>query len=167
MPREKRQTLLSVERLKEVLLYCPISGEWTWKTSIQRQHKAGSSAGWNRKDGYRLIGIDGETHYAHRLAFLWMTGGWPTDEVDHIDRNPSNCAWSNLRIVNRQLNTWNQGAQSTNTSGVKGVSFHQRDRMWIAQIYVSGKVISKWFKTKDEAISFRQQLEETYRKAAA
>lgn len=44
---------------------------------------------------------------AHRLAFLYMTGSYPTFEVDHFDRNKSNNAFDNLKDVTHKDNMKN------------------------------------------------------------
>ena len=68
-----------------------------------------------------------------------MTGDWPEAEIDHIDGNPSNNAWSNLRAVNSQENNRNKRRPNTNKSGRIGVSWNERRRKWRARICVCGK----------------------------
>jgi hypothetical protein len=59
-----------------------------------------------------------------------MTGSWPTHEVDHRDRNPSNNAWSNLREATPSQNTANRACGR----GVRGVSWCKRAQKWRATI---------------------------------
>jgi hypothetical protein len=80
------------------------------------------------------MGIDGLNQYAHRLAWLWMIGEWPAEEIDHIDGNPLNNRWKNLRLATRGENQFNRGADYTNTSGYKGVTYHKQCRKWVARI---------------------------------
>lgn len=65
-----------------------------------------------------------------------MTGEWPKDQIDHIDCNPSNNKWANLRPAKNQENASNQRAPRNNTSGVKGVSWSKQERKWVASIRV-------------------------------
>jgi hypothetical protein len=66
--------------------------------------------------------------YLHRLIMLAEFGYdkvWDYDyNVDHIDRNPFNCQKYNLRLVNKQQNTWNRNKQKRN-HGYIGVQ-HQK-----------------------------------------
>lgn len=75
--------------------------------------------------------IDNRKHYGHRLAFLYMTGSIPA-RVDHIDGNPSNCRWANLRAATQSENMANTGIGSRNKSGFKGV--HWENGRWCASI---------------------------------
>ena len=91
---------LTADRLREVLDYDPATGVFTCRVSRggRRGGSIGSVAGRIRKrDGYIVIMVDREDYAAHRLAFLWMTGEWPPDCVDHINRNTGDNKWSNLR----------------------------------------------------------------------
>lgn len=84
----------------------------------------------NRDGGSKL-------YKAHRVAWLLMTGEWPEHEIDHIDTNPTNNAWSNLRLANRSENCMNRNRQANNTSGYKGVSSHGSG--FRAQIWRDGR----------------------------
>jgi hypothetical protein len=100
--------------------------------------------------GYVLVGVDGPQYLAHRLAWLYMTGAWPDAEVDHIDGNRANNAWSNLRLASRSQNIANSGLRVTNTTGFKGV-FKARKK-FNAKITVNYKSVNLGnFDTKEEA----------------
>jgi hypothetical protein len=70
----KTQTL-TLERLKETVSYNPETGEFVW-IARGRGIRTGRPAGSTDK-GYRLIIIDGVSHYAQRLAWFWVHGKWP------------------------------------------------------------------------------------------
>lgn len=134
---------LSAEHLRSLLDYDPLTGDWTWRVDRKtgrgagRLHiAAGSKAGTlSAEKGYRKIGIDGRRYWAHRLAFLWMTGEWPAQHVDHIDGDGGNDAWQNLRDVSRSVNMQNRRhACADSASGILGVSFNKSRSKWVAQL---------------------------------
>jgi hypothetical protein len=129
--------MLTQQRLKEVLRYDPATGEWTWINPNSNRVKAGDAAG-TYTHGYRKITVDGKRYYAHRLAWLYMTGSWPGECIDHRDVAPAKNAWTNIREATRQQNQANKPRQINNTSGYKGVSKYKRGK-WRAVIHVSGK----------------------------
>jgi hypothetical protein len=131
-------TKLNASRLREVLSYDPETGAFTWLVSTARHRRIGDVAGCV-KDGYRQIGIDGRRYRAHRLAWLWMTGEWPSAEIDHINGDPADNRIANLRPATSSQNKANARKRSRNTSGWKGVSWHARDRKWRAMIGVAGR----------------------------
>lgn len=59
---------------------------------------------------------------AHRVAYILMIGCWPEGAIDHIDGDPFNNVWTNLRIATKAQNTQNSKLRSDNTVGYKGVS---------------------------------------------
>lgn len=83
-----------------------------------------------RADGSRT------TIRMHRLL-LGLTD--PTIKTDHRDGDGLNNRRANLRACTQAENLRNQGAHTDNMSGYKGVSWHKRSGMWIAQIQVNWK----------------------------
>jgi hypothetical protein len=117
--------MITYERVHELLDYDPKTGIFTWKVG-RGGRRFGRVAGNKRSDGYIKIQIDGRSYLAHRLAWLYIYGYLPEHDVDQIDRDPSNNRIDNLREVSRTCNLRNCGNHSSNTSGVKGVSFHKQ-----------------------------------------
>ena len=58
--------------------------------------------------------------------------------VDHINGDKLNNNINNLRYATNQENQRNAKLSIKNTSSVKGVSFHKRDKKWQAQITIDG-----------------------------
>jgi hypothetical protein len=113
--------------------------------------RAGDVAG-NSSDGrYVVIQIDGRSYYAHRLAWFYVHGAWPSI-VDHVNRNGLDNRLSNLRAATKSLNAVNSPLAASNTSGHRGVYWSKRNGKWLAKIKVAGK--EKYiglFNDKDEA----------------
>ncbi len=134
-----KQWKITQRRLKQILQYVPETGYWLWKIQANQGVPEGSVAGYIKKDGYRYITVDGEKIKASRLAFLYMEGYFPEHFVDHINRRTHDDSWNNLRHVTSRCNTINSKKPSTNTSGVKGVSFIKKTKKWKAAISLYNK----------------------------
>ncbi|MCS5736858.1 HNH endonuclease, partial [Herbiconiux daphne] len=98
----------------------------------------GDTAGYIRSDGYIGIGVDGDEHLAHHLAFLYMTGSIP-EFVDHANHIRHDNRWVNLRECSLQENNHNRGMDSRNTSGIKGVSWNKHAKKWSAYVNLNKK----------------------------
>jgi hypothetical protein len=118
--------MITQERLRELAHYCPETGQFTHLQSKGRK-RAGDIAGSLRRDGYVYVMFDGHRTMAHRFAWLYMTGEWPAQEIDHLDGNKANNTFVNLRQVSRRTNTENQrNAKRTSITGLLGVRSHGR-----------------------------------------
>lgn len=126
-------SILTAAYLREVLFYNQDTGVFTWVKKVNQKCRVGSVAGYFCKHiGYVLIHVNGRKYRAHRLAWLYMTGGWPDLMVDHKDRNTANNVWSNLRLATAVENGRNRSANRSSKSGVIGVSWCEVRQQWRA-----------------------------------
>jgi hypothetical protein len=143
---------ITFEEVRELLDYDQHTGELRWRAR-KGARRAGRIAGCRQPRGYIRIQLKNRKCYlAHRLAWLWMTGLWPAEEIDHRDGNPSNNAWDNLREATRAQNGANRRVNSNNRLGIKGVRKRPDYRRFEAQIKVAGrKHVIGYFDTAEEA----------------
>jgi hypothetical protein len=153
---------LTQSRLRDLLLYEPHTGRFSWlKVETANQCKVGDLAGSNPSKIKRhpTIKIDGRAYRRSRLAWLYMTGEWPSRMVDHRDRDPSNDRWANLRLATNQENIRNSNLRRDSASGVKGV-YRFRNGRWAASIRVDKKLLHLgYFDTIEEAAAVRRAAE--------
>lgn len=155
--RSKFEVELS-KKLKGCLKYCPEKGIFKWIVDVGTRGRAGKRAGSLHPAGYRYIKINGQKYKEHRLAYLYMTGYLPTEEIDHINGNRSDNTWANLRAVSKQCNARNRKLRSNNTSGINGVSWSTHNSRWKVQIQVNGKRKHLGYYEKlEDAISCRKE----------
>ncbi len=91
---------------------------------------------------------------AHRVIWCLVTGEWPLQQIDHVDRNKLNNSWENLRDVSQAVNQSNTGLRSTNKSGIKGLNkVAKRGKVyWVARKIIDGKRVTLGIrKNKEEA----------------
>ena len=125
---------LSANRLRELLNYAPATGIFRWRGG--KGVVKGKVAGSVRSRGPIIIRIDGKLYRANRLAWLYMTGKWPKQEIGYINRNTSDTRWANLWVM-----TPSQRGASTrrrNKLGVRGVWITKSGK-YVAYIRVAGK----------------------------
>lgn len=131
---------LTAARLRELLHYDPDTGLFTWRLS-RRRARAGNVAGTIVTRGYIMIRIDGVKRLAHRLAWLYTYGDWPSGSIDHIDGQPANNRLLNLRDVDSSINNQNRrSASAQNVSGYLGVETN--GSKFRARIEIAGQRIA-------------------------
>ena len=123
---------LTADILRSVLHYDADSGLFTRLTGRYKGKIAGSVGG----AGYIQITVCGIKENGHRLAWLYMTGEWPTHGLDHRNLIKTDNRWENLRPATKQQNNYNRGLTVKNKSGYKGVS--RCGNRWRAQCRVNG-----------------------------
>ena len=166
---------LTQSRLRELVYYNPFTGIFTWlprckkwfKTDrgyrIFRGQYAGKEAGHLNSSGYIQIRISGRPYFAHRLAFLYMTGSFPEFDVDHEKGVTSDNRWKSIRPATKQQNMRNSRLKKNNTSGIVGVSWFSAGGKWSAYITEDHKKIHLgYFDDLIEAANIRKQAEIKY-----
>lgn len=142
---------ITQEQLKEFLSYDPDTGLFVWV--VTKGNKSISSvAGTTVRGGYIRIGISGKHYLAHRLAWLYVYGEFPTKYLDHINGVTNDNRVENLREATNQENQYNQGVCRVNKSGYKGVSWNKKVGKWVASGYANSKsIFLGYFSTPEEA----------------
>lgn len=113
--------------------YEPISGKFTrfheqWKKLVEIDPTS-------TKRGYLRARVDGQLVMLHALAYFMMTGEDPI-EIDHINRDPADNRWENIRNCNRNENCNNR---SNSTNGVTIRSGSNRVKKFSTDITINGK----------------------------
>lgn len=154
---------LTAEYLRSILHYDPATGIFTLKVGSANQVKAGNIAGSPTGLGYLQIKLQSRNYKAHRLAWLYVYGEWPEDQLDHINRNRSDNRIANLRDVSHKQNGQNRSKRSDNTSGHPGICWHKQNSKWRARIKHNQKLTHLgYFENLEEAIAARKAAEKIY-----
>jgi hypothetical protein len=139
---------LTQDRLKALVNYDADTGNFTWNLSRQKC-RSGDKAGCKMRSGYVCIRIDDCLHYAHRLAWLYVTGKFPAEQVDHINGNREDNRFANLREATNAENAQNR-RRKDNKSGYTGV--RKENQKWLAEIKINYKPMRiGLFATPEEA----------------
>lgn len=151
------------EELKNVLSYDPETGDFVWLISPASHVKIGRLAGRIGANGYRVIKYNRRDYGSHRLAWLYMTGEFPQNQIDHIDGDPLNNRIVNLRDVDRTQNQRNRRRNRNNKSGITGVSWHKSLGQWQSDTKDNGATIHLGcFKDFFEACCARKSANNRY-----
>jgi hypothetical protein len=133
--------MITQSELKDVLNYDQDTGIFTWKKRTGSRAAVGNIAGSLRKDEYSRIEISKKKYLSHRLAWLYIYGKFPNDDIDHINGNKSDNRIINLREATCNQNNCNRNIQKNNKSGVKGIYKHNQYEKWVAAIRINKKRI--------------------------
>jgi hypothetical protein len=153
MKPQKKELNLAQNLLKDRLHYDPLTGIFARKEDLN------TPIGYASK-GYIYIYLFGEIYSSHRLAFLYMTGQFPPEEVDHINRDSLDNRWENLKPATHSENNRNKRTNRNNTSGKMGVVWHKRKQRWEARISSDDVRQSLgYFDKLDDAIAVREKAE--------
>ena len=101
--------------------------------------------------GYaRNTGIGKESLYMHNFLMKTPKGM----QTDHIDGNGLNNRKANLKIVTYSENQQKAQLRVDNKSGIKGISFHKKQKVWMAHKKINNKNnFLGSFKDKNDAIN--------------
>lgn len=91
---------------------------------------------------------------AHRMVWRICTGAWPTGQIDHINGDPADNRFANLRLTDASGNAQNRrkAARSRKTGTLIGAYWIPKVGKWKAALSVNYKMVTVgWFDTEQEA----------------
>jgi hypothetical protein len=135
--------------------YNPTTGDLTWKQrpidqfvsehawKIWNRRFPGKVAGYPRsikgKPCGKWVYFGGKHNGAHQIIMEMHFGPMPAGtRPDHIDGDSWNNRLDNLRAATSSQNSFNRTTSRNNTSGMKGVNWHRKQKKWNARIAVRG-----------------------------
>lgn len=129
----------SVEFLWDKYSYNPFTGALHRKDT-DRELKG------NHSTRSHQLSIHGKARHPYAVVvWAFMTGTWPNDVIDHIDRNPYNHSWWNLREVTHRENV-------LNNRRARAGAYPTPHGKWQSRILVKGRRrYLGVFDTKEEA----------------
>ena len=133
--------MLSQSNLKRLLSYDSETGVFTWREP-RKGVRVNSAVGVISSRGYIIIRVYGVCYRAHRLAFLYVYGEIPSDQVDHINGIKTDNRMINLRETDQSENMKNTKKRIDNKSGSVGVHWHKATKKWRAKINANN--LSQW-----------------------
>ncbi len=150
------------KELSKLVHYNPKTGSMTWKKS-RGSVSAGMPLKSKHKDGYFMAWVNKKLYLVHRLAWLYVTGEFPKQEIDHINGDRTDNRIKNLQDVSKTENQKNASIRIDNTSGMTGISFRKQTKKWRAYINHNSKIIYLGqFVKKEDAIKIRKEANKKY-----
>jgi hypothetical protein len=152
---------LTAEIIRDLLEYDKSTGIMIWKKPPKRHPRLlGREAGGPRSSGtkvYQKIVVFRKHYSRSRLAFLWVTGRWPSECIDHINGNSLDDRWLNLREATIMQNAWNHKKRKKKSPLPMGVR-QNKYKKYVARISCNKKHISIGvFETPEEASNAYQE----------
>lgn len=162
---------LTQELLKTLIDYNPDTGVFTWRErdikwfNTERSQRdcnawntrySGEIAGSITKTGscvtYRQITIIKKTYVCHHLAYFYMTGNWPINDIDCIDGDFTNIKYNNIRECTRTDTMYKKVTGCKNK--LMGVYLNNAKSKYKSIITIDGKkTYLGTFRTPEEAHS--------------
>lgn len=132
-----------VKQISREYVYNPLTGAFFYLREPRTGHRAGSMVR-NR----RYLYLNGKSFLASRIAWKLMTGEDPGDrDIDHINGDPSDDRWENLRAISHRENLMNRRAYTRRDregkgSGYKGVyrARNKSEEKYYASICIQKKM---------------------------
>lgn len=172
--------ILTYSDIAKILKYEPETGKLFWLPRTAEmfegtkfpQGPEAKAKNWNARyagveafktvhaRGYIAGALLGKAYLAHRVVWLFETGSWPVDQLDHINGDRTDNRFENLREVTNTENSKNKAITKRNKSGFQGVFWNPKIKRWNANIGLNSRTKNLGhFLTKEEAIAARKNAE--------
>ena len=134
---------LTQEYLKDHFYYNKKTGVFVKKIYFDKRgrKRGGKEHGSLCENGYIILMINYKRYLSHRLAWFYVKGEWPENEIDHINGIRSDNRFCNLREASRSQNQQNRKkAQLNNKStGIIGTYVERATGKFYSSITLNRK----------------------------
>lgn len=137
--------------IKKYLDYSPDSptGLIWIDTPYRVKNKIGDTAGYIETSKYSRVGLLGKRYQTtHCIMIIKGHDIGEKEEIDHLDGNPLNNLYENLRIVDHQTNMQNKKKDTRNQFNFTGITHHEATNRVSAYFNLNGKQFAKYFGIK-------------------
>ena len=138
---------LTKEFLHQRFSYCPvdISRPLVFRVNTGKMKKGDPCGSLARSYNYYTTRVLGKSFLIHRLVWLYKHSGcYEYSEVpsvvDHINQNPHDNRYENLRLATRSLNSFNRPKQINGSSSFRGVYWEKAKSKWASSLSQGGKM---------------------------
>ena len=144
--------VLTQEYLRSILSYNKDTGDFIRLFRTSNSTKIGDKAGTAHNSGYVSISVLNKRYLAHRLAWFYITGKWPKNQIDHINGIRTDNRWDNLREASQNINSQNlkRAKKHNSSTGLLGV-YPNHNRFGAKITVKSREIYIGTFDTPEEA----------------
>ena len=159
---QKWEVVMTPDELKAALSYDALTGTFTRLTSAGGK-QVGSVAGTVDAYGYLVITLNKKIYKAHRLAWMYTYGAWPSGDIDHINQDKQDNRIENLRVSTPAQNKLNISSYTNSSSDKLGVCYDSVRGCYVAQFKPNGvSVLYKRCDTEEEASRLYTEAKKKY-----
>lgn len=144
---DSNKSLIGWQALRATMRYDQYTGEFH-RLKPPKKGRTYKRVGSLNNCGYLEIGLEGQRYLAHRLAWFYIHGEWPKDQIDHVNRVRHDNRIKNLREATPGENQQNLIRHRK----YPGTTLVARTGKYKARISVGGRVLELGsFDTQEEA----------------
>lgn len=96
---------LAIARLREFMTYNKGEGTFVWAVNRGSRVRPGTPAGASNAEGRVQISVIGKRYYRSHLVWLMEKGEWPSNPIDHLNKDHSDDRISNLCDVSQRVSS--------------------------------------------------------------
>lgn len=132
--------MITQEELKALVQYDESTGKFI-RLASKRGDAAYKETGTLTNKGYVLLWVNGKLQKAHRMAWLYVYGVLPPNDVDHINGIKSDNRIDNLRLATRSENNQNRRFPNKNNAHCAIGVTRNKIGKYVAAITIDRKAI--------------------------
>ena len=167
--------MITQDYLKSILEYDKATGIFVWKSRPESMFKSKNAfAVWNKRyagkpagtlkndSGYLIISINKQMFRSHRLAWLYVYGVMPENQIDHINGVRHDNKFCNLRDTKQGENHKNKRLLSTNKTGFHGITTVKSGKFRVKAWDNNKQFHLGYFASLEDAVMARKAFEASH-----